>query len=1063
MRIEEGGRQIPPPPPPPPPPHDNYTSADAAERHALAASAPAPAPAPPPPSAQARATDKEVGEARAAQKEVDSLRSPQAKASIPPRLRAQELREAQEVAQQQWRDVPPAIRTELAAAGNDAKDPADANQRRAAVADEATRIRTRLGEDPRLVSATLAAQYEVSQAQPAVAKVERAYADQGAQAAAKELDAQLGKASPALAKDIALSAVPVVDRIAGEAAKRVDAAYDKDGAGAAAAQLRSEAESAPPIVSAAILRSSQPTVEKIAKDLGDRSVRDDHPIVVGRGALDQSKQIQFDRIVGDLAAASHAAERDPSGTAATEAVAKSLVQHLDPDNVGRTDEALGNAIADGKGAELSVAVVQQLKSAGRTHEADNVLNRVEDGLNTLRQRFDDGVEAYAKAHEEKFYLQSSYGQLADSADVGQAKGLQAFWEQYENDHPKLAKTQADLDRLTTAIFDASTVIGNAQGSFAGLDHADDVAGANMKVQRDEHLMDALSLSPTAQRTIADQTRRQEVDAGDARRALTNDSRQKELSRHEHTALELMAKVGGQSRNAVVRGGITMTKYYLGIASQAVKAGDTEGATRAIKTLDRYADVLGYSGDRRENFTKRLDVYARMADARVGFDTAGGESNAAAASQYKTQVAELEQEYSSLTSKDAAKALKLGPTFDPSARAGAAFRALGAAFAIETLVRGDSVHKAFDTDLAFKDRAKALLELSIASQQVLLVGAGAFKARGVEGIFGKTGVSVLDGLGDQVPFAAAAIDTMFLIDDIRNGNVDATGGILRGTGIAGNISLGLGFGGLAAIDAVAGTALADATIGAVALPAAATGIGAVLVGVSFVGSLIWGAHQRSEAASKFETPLTEKYLQTLGFKPEIAHEFQNQDGDGHSPGPVIAALAGNLGFDLGKPAHVQQLVKYLNGLSKDQMHDLVVHGAHGIDPGKTGDYETGLRKDDAYLALPADPNTLQYRPQSNDYFDPQTGRATTVQYQADKKRWYDPKTDMFFVPGSDRWFVAGDRPEVYVNSPYDRPAFYDPKTEQLMRSDGFEAQVWPHSLDGLALWMRHNGYPALAAS
>ena len=153
MRIEEGGRQIPPPPPPPPPPHDNYTSADAAERHALAASAPAPAPAPPPPSAQARATDKEVGEARAAQKEVDSLRSPQAKASIPPRLRAQELREAQEVAQQQWRDVPPAIRTELAAAGNDAKDPADANQRRAAVADEATRIRTRLGEDPRLVPA----------------------------------------------------------------------------------------------------------------------------------------------------------------------------------------------------------------------------------------------------------------------------------------------------------------------------------------------------------------------------------------------------------------------------------------------------------------------------------------------------------------------------------------------------------------------------------------------------------------------------------------------------------------------------------------------------------------------------------------------------------------------------------------------------------------------------------------------------------------------------------------------------------------------------------------------
>ena len=1047
MRIEEGGRRVPPPPPPPPPPphDDSHQSADAAERRALAAAPPA-SPAPPPPSPQARATNKEVGEARAAQKAVDSLRTPQAIASIPPRLRAQELREAQEVAQEQWRDVPPAIRNELAAAGNDAKDPADASQRRAAVADAATRIRTRLGDDSRLVAATLDAQYEVSQAQPALAKVERIYAAQGAQAAAKELGAQLDKASPTLAKDIALGAAPVVDRIAADAAQRVSAAYDKGGAEAAAAQLRSEAQSVPPIVSAAVLRSSQPTVEKIAKDLGDRSVRDDHPIVVGRGAVDQSKQIQFDKIVGDLAAASHAAARDPSGTAATDAVARSLVQHLNPDDVGRTDEALGHAIADGQGAELSVAVVQQLEAAGRTHQAGNVLNRVEDGLNTLRERFDDGIDAYAKAHEEKFYLQSSYGQLADTADAGQAKKLQAFWEQYDKDHPELAKTQAELDRLTTAVVEAGAVVGNAQSSFAGLDHADGVAGANKKLLDDKHMVDALNQSPHAQQAIAEQTRRQQlVDAG----------------ARQLTTIELMTKIGAQSRNTLVRAGVTMTKYYLGLASQAVKAGDTEAATRAIKTLDKYADVLGYTGGRRENFTQRLDVYSRMASARVEFDAAGGEINAAAAAKYKTQVAALEQEYSSLTSKDAAK--PLGPTFDPSSNAGLAFRALGAAFAIDTLFRGDGVRKAFGGDVAFNDRAKALLDLSIAAQQSLFVAAGIGKRLGFEGLAGKAGVRILDSLGDQVPFAAAAVDTLFLADDIRNGRVDAVSGVLRGTGIVGNISLGLGFGGFAAIDTLAGTALADATIGTVALPAAATGVGAVLVGLSFVGSLIWSAHQRAEAASKFETQTTEQYLQALGLKPEIAHEFRNQDGDGHSPGPVIAALADKAGFDLGKPAHVRQLVAYLNNLSKDQMHDLVVEGAHGVDPNDTGNFEPGLRKDDAYLALPADPNTLQYRPQSNDYFDPQTGRASTIRYEADKKRWYDPKTDMFFIPGNDRWFVADERPGTYADNPYDRPAFYDPQTQQLMRSDGVELPVSPHSVDALALWMRRNDYPVLAAS
>jgi hypothetical protein len=977
-------------------------------------------PEPPKPDATATATDAEIREAKEADEAAKAAAA--AASAFPPAVRESVVQDANSAAKKEWQDVSRAVTTELQTAANSVKDPNDIAARNQAISDRAQAITQRASDDPKVRQITLDAQLTLTRAQPAAVAIARAYGPEigpkNLPAAEAEYKRQIEGATPEQVAAINQAASPTLDAIAETRARQVELAYASGGPAAAATALRTQTEAAPPEIAARVLEQSQPTIKEITNYLGEAQRSDYFAQPRGRGAgsyIDHYPKVH--KMYEDLAAATNAASGTVRGDQMTQQIARDLVQAVPPGKLGQLDASIGKAIANGSGAELGVAVVRELKAAGRVNEAQDVAQDVGDGLKSLKARFDDTAKNYAKVNEEKFYLQSSYAYLANSGDPVQQKKLQEFWQKYDKDHPEIAQAQAELDRVTTQVIEATTAIDAGKDAFSGLKDEKKINEAQKALLEDPNLMNAISLSPVAQKALADQTTQQRINETEAKTSFADQAYSPFKARN---FLEVLRDSGSQGRNASLRGGIVMTKYFMREATLAAKAGDPNAAKAAIDKLRAYEDVLGYSGARKANFDKMLSSFKDMVDA-------GSDVDAAKVAFDKFKAA----------SGDAAN----GPTYDPSSKAGAAIRMLGTAFALDAVRR--DVDKITSGSAEFKDYTRTLVDTISASQQSLMVLAGLAKAGGLRG--GATSVALLDKFGDQVPYAGAVVDLIFAADEFLSADGDKVQGSLYAASAAGNIALATGF-----------SLGSEATL--LGLSGAAwTGIGAVVLAVTFVGTLGWQQYRHSQEASKFETPLTEDYLKTLGVKPEIARELRNQDGDGNSPGPVLRQVAESRGLKLDNPAHMKAFVDYLNSLSKDQMHNLV-EAAHNVDPNEKGEYKMSATQKEALLALPADPSKL-VSDRSGSLINPATGEKTQIQYDAKEKRWFDPVSQMAFYEKGDRWVFAGRMDDSKI---YTQPINYYPETGMAVYSDLGANWLEPESVEGLSDWMRQRGYPELRA-
>lgn len=142
----------------------------------------------------------------------------------------------------------------------------------------------------------------------------------------------------------------------------------------AAQKLREVVAAQTPEAAALTIRyaEQQGSLGRITEYLGQNAKIED-------GGYGDNK-LNFDAVVDDLAAAVQQASAAPSGKGeiAAQTVANSIVRNIDPDDIGRFDEALGKPIANGTGRTLTDAVIKNLTDAGRTSQALDI--NLRDGL-----------------------------------------------------------------------------------------------------------------------------------------------------------------------------------------------------------------------------------------------------------------------------------------------------------------------------------------------------------------------------------------------------------------------------------------------------------------------------------------------------------------------------------------------------------------------------------------------------------------------------------------------------------------------------------------------------------
>lgn len=335
-------------------------------------------------------------------------------------------------------------------------------------------------------------------------------------------------------------------------------------------------------VAALTIHYAQPTIDRISIELGrtaqeqDGGYGDDRP--------------DFDGVVNNLAAAANNAAAAPGGQAAVDAIATSVVRNINPDDVGRFDEAFGKPVQNGTGGELSAAVIRKLQAAGRTDQADDILQNVEDGINSLHDRAGDLAEDVAKYNEELGWLVDKWRpQMSEDQ-------LNAAIEGYKRENPEYARALEELDRIGVAQVRAIDSFGNARADFAGLDHADDVEGALVSFLNDEKTKSVVAQSPGA---IA------EVD-----RLL----QAAENNPAESNFFDDVASIAGK-----IDDGNFLTETVLNKALDATlqstydaaRVRDLATVDRQIARLERYADTLGYNTP---GFRNILQQYGRIARA-----------------------------------------------------------------------------------------------------------------------------------------------------------------------------------------------------------------------------------------------------------------------------------------------------------------------------------------------------------------------------------------------------------------------------------------------------------------
>jgi len=223
---------------------------------------------------------------------------------------------------------------------------------------------------------------------------------------------------------------------------RIDAvehAYETGGASAAAAELKKQTEGVTPETAERVVHGSMPVIDKIAADLGDMDPIGESDGMETLNTVSQTYQ--------DLAVAVDHASRSNDGAQIAKEVADCLASHLTSGDAGPRfiPVFVRDAVAEGEGASLSIALVHSLKDQGHTEEAASALRGIKTGLDDLQTRIVDGVDAFRTATETIVRLRQDWGRMMSPEQ------LDAATVKYVEAHPDILSdfnsTYGELETL----------------------------------------------------------------------------------------------------------------------------------------------------------------------------------------------------------------------------------------------------------------------------------------------------------------------------------------------------------------------------------------------------------------------------------------------------------------------------------------------------------------------------------------------------------------------------------------------------------------------------------------
>jgi hypothetical protein len=951
---------------------------------------------------------------------------------------SQALRERQAFAAQQWAEAKKAIAQELSAAANN-PDPQALEKRRGQVENYST-------GDPqyrKLVAETVADTQNLVQT-VAIGREIEAAKPLGLPGQIKVLDQRLNGVSRELLA--AAQQDSRVEDVVTSAAKYIQDGYElrgvtppKDpterrlltGATEASKRLRELTETSPAWLSGKILTASQPTLDKIVTDIDKSSRLPPGPLPRG---VSVGQQIAYLRATRDLSAAVTHASQDPANQGAIAGVAHSLALAIPTNDLGKMDFAWLASVQDAN-PDLAMALVAELKSEGRIERAGEVSRTIVSGLSGMRQSVTNALKDYDQAHLERMFMQGSAGWLADPQNEQQQADLQKFWADYANQHPELAKTERNLDRLGDMLVRTMETVSAQSEVFQGLKSEGELRKGVESVMQDETVLRAMNRSESAIVRIA-----QGFETGAGHSAISQLSADN-FPREGRTLVFRAAMVFTGKQMATAANAVALARKIQAdpsLAASSSAATEYAKAKTAIEKMRQLATPLGYSGDRVSNFNHMIDSFQEMIEANKTND-----------------IARLTRATDTFTA--AAKDPRNGPGFYPSTVSGAAMRLGGLALAYPIVKRQWAA--IFNGDADAGTAAQAVFNSGLFAQQSLFLagGMGRVGAQGALAALQKIssspnpqltakllgaddwvarGLTTLSHTAEPMALAGAITEGIVSLSYLGGNDPNYAMAGLHGVNAIGNASVALGY--------AKGTGRWATLLGR--LPPMASpwmvGLGAGTVAVS--SWLIYEVGKKQEA-SKFETQTTTQYLKTLGITEPVANALRDQNDMGASPAPVLAQLAADRGLDLSSPEHIRTFVRYLNDLGAPRM-EAVVDQAHGVNASSDGKYpetdSTSLR----YLRLPADPKAFSASPEFQ-------ASGSKIHQDAQTGTWVDPDTRMIYDEKNRSWVYYG-----FVGTALDKPIRWEPETGWLHLSGGENGLVKAESMEGLRAWMAANSYP-----
>lgn len=819
----------------------------------------------------------------------------------------------------------------------------------------------------------------------------------------------------------------------------VKEAYDKGGAVPAADRLRQLTEILPPDLAGKVIKASQPTIDQIIKDASFFSGRRIDPTqekipTEPPHSEDWNSASVLTDVSNDLARAVAVAADDPANDQIVRDVGKSVVAHFDKYTIGSFCEPILRDLKGGPDVDLLTSTIEALNSSGRTGEAQGLAMSILGTVTSLQRMLKNAVEDYGDAHTEDLFLKGGFSFLENPKNAEQAQRLKDFQAKYEKEHPDRKETQERLNQLGDRTLQLIETLGANKDVFAGMEPWIPERLGNL--EKDINAITAMSLSEKAMNRVSQQL----TTTGNA--PIVAQLSADNIPREGRTFLQRMAMVfTGKNMDQAARF-FDDAKKLEALATGAdpaeranlMKQADYNytQARDAVGRMKSYQNLFGYSGERRVTFDKMLKSFDDMIVA--------GRANDAPALR------------KAIGNYEAATADEMnGPTLHPTTWTGLGMRALGLALAYPIVKHQLGNFSAQDPAV----QAQILLNSSMFAQQSLFILAGLGKL-GVHGtgwalshmgkvpneaafmqtLLGKEqgiarGITAISHTAEPIAISTALVEAGLAGMYLWPGEgQDVPMGLLHGANAAGSLSIALGY--------MKGTG----RLALAALPASPVLVagGTVVVLAASVGTYFYG---KAAEGAKYENEWASGYLEALGFTKDVANQVRNNDGDGRSPGQVLAGVAASQGLDLTRPEHLDSFVKWMNDLGADKVAK-IIEKAHGVDPDDKGEYQQ-TSGNDKYLSLPVDPTQAHQRKGSGVIYDPID------------KRYEDPATQMYFDPENKRWTYYG--PEKFtIDNPH--PYWYVPGGPGYIMDNGgqrYIKEIEVNSIDGLRNWIVANGY------